>query len=96
MTDSVEPTARDVAEFMVGMISPTGNLYQQSVAHKIKVQFGEAFVYRNKQRNWGIAKAVLVEFNKLTSGGDLDLVWVRSGQYWRKRKSTDSAGRMAK
>lgn len=96
MTDTNNPTAKDVAEFMVSLISASGTLYQSRAAHQIKTQFGETFVYRNRQRNWGIHKDALAEFNKLTSGEDLDLVWVRSGQYWRKRKPTDKPGRMAK
>lgn len=96
MEDEVKHTAKDVAEFMVSSIAPGGTLYQQGIAARIRQKFGEEFVYRNKQRNWGIVKEVLAEFNKLTNGGDIDLVWVRSGQYWRRRKPTDKLGRMAK
>ena len=96
MTDKPSATAKDVAAWMVTQISPSGTLYQQSIAAKIRNIFGEDFVYRNKQRNWGLSPAVLKEFNKLTTTDENDLVWVRSSQYWRRRKPHDKPGRMAK
>tara|TARA_A100001391_G_scaffold147670_1_gene105169 strand:- start:194 stop:481 length:288 start_codon:yes stop_codon:yes gene_type:complete len=92
--ESVSP--KEVAEFMVSQIGAGGTLYQQTAAIRIRKQFGEDFTYRNKQRNWGIVPEVLAEFKKLTTGGENDLVWVRSSQYWRRRKPTDKPGRMAR
>jgi hypothetical protein len=53
----------------------------------------EQYVYKNRQRNWGINPDVLAEFRKLTPA---DVVWSRSSQTWRYRRPGDPDGRMVR
>lgn len=66
-----------------------GRLVQNTAARRIRVLFGESYVYRNKNHNWAIQKPILDEFRRLT--GD-HVVWSRSSQLWRLRRPTDPFG----
>ncbi|MFQ2467562.1 DUF6953 family protein [Aeromonas caviae] len=74
-------TARDVAEWMFSHFQSSHYLYQETIVYKIKSQFGDEFVYKNKNGNLGINPAVLKEFRKLTDG---IAVWERGSKAWRK------------
>jgi uncharacterized protein DUF6953 len=86
-------TAKAVAEWMVQEMGASNNLYQSTIAWRMKQHWGDDYVYRNKNGNWGIEKSVLKEFEKLTKN---DLVWVRGPRYWRRRTERDGPGRLAK
>jgi hypothetical protein len=79
-------TPTQVAEWMVEQFEKGGRLIQTSAAYRIKAEFGPEHVLRNKNGNWGIHKAVLEEFRKLTPDG---VVWSRSQQLWRRRRPQD-------
>jgi hypothetical protein len=87
---SKEPTASEVAEWMLSELGEKGNLYQDEVAWRIKEKFGDVFVYDNENGNPAIAKNVLGAFRKITTD---DVVWSRGERCWRKREPTDVAGR---
>jgi len=57
-------------------------LHQEAIAQRIQISFGEEFVYRNKNGKFGLRKAVLVEFKRLTQG---QLIWVHSERAWRRK-----------
>lgn len=84
-------TPKEVADWILAKLPESALLYQERVARGIRQDFGEEFVYRNKQGNWGIRKDVLEEFRKLTPN---DVVWSRSQQAWRRRRPDDPASRM--
>ena len=83
-------TAQDVAEWMLEELKQLGALYQESVAQKIRAQFGDAYVYTNANGNWAIRKDVLSAFNKLSKDS---VVWLREDRYWRLRQPDDKPGR---
>ena len=82
-------TPEDAAKWMITELTKKGSLYQDNVAHNLR-KLDQNLVYQNKNGNHAIQQSVLDCFNKM--GGD-DLVWSRGDRCWRKRKSTDVAGR---
>lgn len=84
-------TPREIAEWMVTQIPDAGFLRQARVARMIRTNYGEEFVYKNKNRNLAIRGDVLDEFRALTEG---ELMWSRSRQAWRRRRDGDPDGRM--
>lgn len=85
-------TASEVAAFMVElMAAQLGTLYQDTVAWEIRAKFGDDFVYDNANGNPAIRKDVLDAFNKATGN---DVIWSRSGRFWRAREPHDLPGRM--
>ncbi|MBB5675332.1 DUF6953 family protein [Xanthomonas arboricola] len=77
---------KEVAAWMLEQYERHKRLMQSSAALGILKNFGEEYVYKNKQRNLGINKGVLEEFRKLTPD---DVVWSRSSQTWRQRRESD-------
>jgi hypothetical protein len=84
------PTASDVAAWMLAELDRVNQLYQDEAAHRILQLFGKDFVYINQNGNWAINRNALSEFKKLT--GDT-VVWERGTRSWRKRASYDKKGR---
>ena len=85
---------KQIAEWMLQEYVKNYNMRQKHIAWQIRQKFGEAHVYKNKNRNWGINQGILDEFRKLTPD---DTVWSRSKQLWRKRRESDPPGtRMVK
>jgi hypothetical protein len=84
-------TPNDVAEWMVGELAQRAILYQSRVATYVRRNAPD-LTYRNNNGNWALNKSILDTFRKLTPGDEI--VWSRSGQYWRHRKQTDKPGRM--
>ena len=84
-------TAKEIAEWMRIEFQKLDRLYQTRVAYQIRTEFGEEWIYRNRNGNFGIVNPVLNEFRKLTPA---DVVWSRSEQLWRKRRDNDPPGRM--
>jgi hypothetical protein len=81
-------TVKEVAEWMVNELEGWRYLNQTDAAARIRMNFGEEFIYINRHRNPAISKAVLAEFEKLTQDS---VVWVRKSRRWRKRG--DAPGR---
>lgn len=88
MTSSEEEKA--VARWMLEQYQRYNRLVQSTAAHGIRKAFGEHHVYKNRQRNWGINKGILVAFRELTP---TDVVWSRSSQTWRQRRESDPPDR---
>lgn len=86
-------SAVQVAQWMLEKLQQQKSLKQSSAAHQIRTQWGEQYVYKNRQRNWGINPDVLAEFRKLTPE---NVVWSRSSQTWRYRRPGDPDGRMVR
>jgi hypothetical protein len=86
----MNPTAADVAAWMLTELESTTFLYQEVIVYQISAKFGSQFVYYNNNGNAAIDKGVLKEFRKLT--GD-KVVWERGERYWRKRADYDQPGR---
>ncbi|EGT3627489.1 hypothetical protein FAP94_14025 [Morganella morganii] len=78
-----------IAEWMLDEFTKHQRLSQSTAARGIRLNYGDEHVYKNKQRNWGINKGILEAFKKLTPEG---VVWSRSSQTWRARRSTDPVG----
>lgn len=95
--DLPEPTAQEVADYMVTLIPPGhGRLAQSKASAHIRKKFGLAYVVKNKNGNWGIRPDVLKAFNAVTRDEPNDLVWIMSEQTWRRRRPDDAPGRLAK
>ena len=75
-------TSKEVAQWLLDQMGASHWLHQEAIAQRIRISFGEEFVYRNKNGKFGIRKAVLVEFKRLTQG---QLVWVHSERAWRRK-----------
>lgn len=76
-------STKDVAAWMTSQLENQFWLYHETVVGKIKNQFGNEFVYQNRNGNLAIDRKVLTEFRKLTDG---KIVWERSEKAWRKLK----------
>lgn len=83
-------TATDVAGWMQSQVDAHGVLEQAHAARSILRQFGDRFLYRNRNRNWAISLPVLGEFFAKTRAS---VVWVRPQRYWRKRRPGDPPSR---
>ena len=90
MTQENNPSASDVAQWMLRQLEEEKFLYQEMVVHQIFSEFGEEFAYLNSNGNLAIDKQVLAAFRKLT--GD-DVIWERGERMWRKREDYDEPGR---
>lgn len=75
---------------MLKELEADGTLYQQVAVGEIAERFGENFITINAGGNQAIRPSVLSAFNALTSE---DVVWSRSGLFWRKREDFDLPGR---
>lgn len=87
---SGQPTAEDVAQWMVDQVRAGKPIYQDQIAWQIQKTFGKQFIYSNANGNPAIGKDVLAAFRKRT---DDDVVWSRSDRCWRLRKPKDKPGR---
>jgi len=85
---------QEIAAWMLLTFEAYGRLTQSSAVRHIRSQYGEQYVHKNKNRNYAINKEVLAEFRRITK--DVDIVWSRSQQTWRRRRQGDPAGRMVK
>lgn len=84
-------TAKEIAEWMKAELDGKRNLYQSRVATFVFKENPD-LVYRNKNGNRALHKSILDAFRKATPGDEI--VWSRSGQYWRHRRPNDKPGRM--
>ena len=74
-------SARDVAEWMVRELNRKSVLDCEHACLEIRKRFGEQFIRLNARGGNAVAKKVLREFRKIS---DLDVVWSRSVQEWRR------------
>ena len=78
-------TAHDVAQWMAERVNEF-YLPRAETALEILEVFGEPFVVQTEADTWVIAPPVVQAFDKLTKA---TVVWVRGGQYWRRREPGD-------
>lgn len=83
-------TPEEVAQWMLAELDRRQHLYQEDVAHQIRINFGEEFVYLNANGNIAIGRDVLKAFRALT--GDA-VIWERGQRMWRRRATYDPPGR---
>lgn len=86
-------TPREAAEWMQQELAKRPTLYQSRVASYLSRE-GSDLVYRNKNGNKALVKAVLEAFRQMTPGDEF--VWSRSNQLWHHRRPFDRPGRMQK
>lgn len=80
-----------VATWMMDHIAGGRPLYQEHVARHVRQHVGEDLTYRNKNGNWALDKRINEAFKTLSGER---VVWERSSQCWRLRRSGDKPGRM--
>lgn len=81
----------DAAKLMFLKIEErNGELLHADALSDIRERFGDTFTHENESGNQAIDPRVLKEFKKLTGP---DVVWSRSGRYWRRREHYDSDSR---
>jgi hypothetical protein len=61
-------------------------LPRETLALEIRKAFGDSFVVQTDAETWAVAQPVIKAFDKLTKE---TVVWVRGGQYWRRREPGD-------
>jgi len=83
-------TPLDAATWMLATVKSQGELYQEAVANELIGHGDEALAYYDDSGNVCVGKKVLSEFKKISP----DIVWSKSGKYWRQRESDDEPGRM--
>ena len=95
--DKQAVTPKQVAEWMLAQLEEADELPQRKTALQIQATFGEEFVCLDRYGELGIARKVLYQFRKLTVD---TVVWVTEPDnwttgFWRKRGTSDGAGRRA-
>lgn len=86
-------TASEIADWMQAKLALESCLYQEDVVdHLVKLD-REDFLVENSDGNLSLAKNVLAAFRKLN---EENVVWVKSGKYWRYRVAEDEPGREAR
>ena len=83
-------TVDDVAKWMRDAMTERSELYQRDAAYEIIDRFGGGFLYKNRNKNYGIDSDVLKAFRALSIK---DVVWVKKRRYWRQRRESDPPGR---
>ena len=91
MSSRSDPTADQVAQWMLDELNKVQYLYQQDAVYSIESKFGSAFVYVNDAGNPAIDRKVLAAFKKLTGES---VIWERGERVWRKREQYDEPGRL--
>ena len=84
-----DPNVEAIAQWMYAELEATGRLSQSMARQKIRADFGEAYLYKNRNRNSAIREDILARFRELTLG---PVVWVRRSRAWRKRRAEDPLG----
>jgi len=86
-------TNEEVAAWMVNALASEGCLYQDDVVDFLIRSKQEVFLTENTDGNQVLNLPLLNAFKKLTAD---NVVWVRSGFYWRYRVPEDEPGRNAR
>lgn len=85
-------TTEQVALWMQAALSKDGCLYQDDVVDYLIKSNDLTHLTINSQGNEVLGRSVLKAFLELTRD---DVVWVKSGFYWRYRVAEDEPGRNA-
>ncbi|MCY9846954.1 DUF6953 family protein [Pectobacterium jejuense] len=86
-------TNDDIAVWMLNALATESCLYQDDVVDFLIRSKQESFLVENNDGNQVLGRPVLDAFKKLTPD---NVVWVRSGFYWRYRVPEDEPGRNAR
>ncbi|MFU2317807.1 DUF6953 family protein [Rahnella sp. PCH160] len=86
-------TASEIADWMQAKLALESCLYQEDVVDHLVRLDREDFLVDNSDGNLSLAKNVLAAFRKLN---EENVVWVKSGKYWRYRVAEDEPGREAR
>jgi len=89
-SDEKSSVINEIVDWMIEK-SSEDCFYQDDAVGEIEKKYGKKFMYENENGGLAISKDILNKFRKKSSN---DIVWSRSGKYWRKRIKTDSKGRM--
>lgn len=82
-------TAKDIADRLYQELRNAGDRFPQREAVKVvRDEFGEDWLYTNKNGNPAIKKSILDKFRELRGN---DWVWASQTQAWRKRRPDDPA-----
>jgi hypothetical protein len=79
-------TPQDVAQWMLSEVRSRKVMHQSWAAAMIGSEFGEEFIYRNKNRHLAIDSRVLAAFRKLYGG---TVAWNRGQEYWELKQVRD-------
>ncbi|WP_445946931.1 DUF6953 family protein [Shewanella sp.] len=85
--------AKPIAMWMQNALEAEGCLYQDDVVDFVVKVNNEKLLRENTDGNLVLGLPLLNEFKKLNA---LDVVWVKSGKYWRFRVLEDEPGRNAR
>jgi hypothetical protein len=83
-------TPQVVAEWMMAELDQSGRLYRARVADDVAAQHGPPLVAFDEDGLPILQPPVIAAFQELTGEA---VVWCMSGQYWRRRRPGDRAGR---
>ncbi len=87
------PSPSDAATWMASKLREDGVLYQSEAAYGLKRDFGDDFVYVNRNGNLAVNSEVLQAFRTITGEA---VVWDRKERAWRFRQGYDpETGRLA-
>lgn len=82
-------TPLEAADWMLRQFEAKQFLYQEEAATHLLHLHDEQLAYYDKSGNVCVGMKVLTAFNKLTP----DVVYERTGKFWRDRLSSDQPGR---
>lgn len=80
-------------EWMLTALAKDGCLYQDDVVDHLVKTDNAVMLMENSDGNEVLGRSLLNEFKKAT---EPDVVWVKSGRYWRYRVAEDEPGRDAR
>ena len=83
-------SAKFIANWMQSELLAHGCLYQDDVVDYAVKRSSENLVRENSEGNLVLGHDILYEFKSLNNE---NVVWVRSGRYWRLRVPEDGKGR---
>ncbi|PWY09662.1 DUF6953 family protein [Citrobacter koseri] len=86
-------TPAEVASWMQAKLVQEDCLYQEDVVDYLVKQNLEEFLVENSDGNLSLVRNVLAAFRKLN---EENVVWVKSGKYWRFRVAEDEPSRDAR
>ncbi len=84
---------QEITNWMMAKLGKDGCLYQDDVVDVLFKSESENLLRENSDGNQVLSKVLLDTFKKETED---NVVWVRSGFYWRLRVPEDEPGRNAR
>lgn len=82
-----------IIDWMLLQLNQDACLYQDDVVDYLVKNNLEQFTTENSDGNQVLSKQILSAFQKRTAN---NVVWVRTGLYWRFRVPEDESGRIAR